>query len=164
MTFGDAANVESLTHHHGAQLVTNSKYAAFVALDPFFDIVMQGLAGAVDGDHYFEVIADDAVFEYRYVFPGFPSKIEGRDALMALYSGYGDSTVLHSGDALIVHRSQDPRVLIIEYEVHGEKISTGKSYDNRFISVVTIEDRKIVHRRDYMDSLAAFTAETGTRA
>jgi hypothetical protein len=38
---------------------------------------------------------------------------------MALYSGYGDSTVLHSGDALIVHRSQDPRVLIIEYEVHG---------------------------------------------
>jgi ketosteroid isomerase-like protein len=144
--------------------VTNSTYAAFVALDPFFDIVMQGLAGAVDGDHYFDAIADDAVFEYRYVFPGFPSKIEGRDALMALYSGYGDSTVLHSGDALIVHRSQDPRVLIIEYEVHGEKISTGNSYDNRFISVVTIEDRKIVHWRDYMDSLAALPAETGTRA
>ena len=144
--------------------MTNSKYAAFVALDPFFDIVMQGLAGAVDGDHYFEAIAYDAVFEYRYVFPGFPSKIEGRDALMALYSRYGDSTVLHSGDALIVHRSQDPRVVIIEYEVHGKKISTGNSYDNRFISVVTIEDRKIVHWRDYMDSLAAFTAETGPRA
>jgi hypothetical protein len=59
--------------------VTNSKYAAFVALDPFFDIVMQGLAGAVDGDHYFEAIANDAVFEYRYVFPGFPTKVEGRD-------------------------------------------------------------------------------------
>src|SRR5712672_776738 len=73
--------------------MTNSKYAAFVALDPFFDIVMQGLAGAVDGDHYFDAIADDAVFEYRYVFPGFPTKIEGRDALMALYVGYGDSTV-----------------------------------------------------------------------
>ena len=85
--------------------MTNSKYAAFVALDPFFDIVMQGLAGAVDGDHYFEAIANDAVFEYRYVFPGFPTKVEGRDALMALYSGYGDSTVLHSGDALVVHRS-----------------------------------------------------------
>jgi uncharacterized protein len=144
--------------------MTSSKYAAFAALDPFFDIVMQGLAGAVGGDHYFDVIADDAVFEYRYVFPGFPTKIEGRDALMALYAGYGDSTVLHSGDALIVHRSQNPRVLILEYEVHGEKIRTGNSYDNRFISVVTIEDRKIVHWRDYMDSLAAFTAETGARA
>src|SRR3982074_2665111 len=103
--------------------MTSSKYAAFAALDPFFDIVMQGLAGAVDGDHYFDVIADDAVFEYRYVFPGFPTKIEGRDALMALYAGYGDSTVLHRGDALVVHRSQAPRVLIIEYEVPGEKVT-----------------------------------------
>jgi ketosteroid isomerase-like protein len=144
--------------------MTNPKYAAFVALDPFFDIVMQGLAGAVDGDHYFDAVADDVVFEYRYVFPGFPTKIQGRDALMALYSGYGDSTVLHSADALVVHRSQDPRVVIIEYEVHGEKIPTGNAYDNRFISVVTIHDRKIVHWRDYMDSLAAFTAATGAKA
>lgn len=144
--------------------MTNSKYAAFVALDPFFDIVMRGLAGAVDGDHYFETIADDAVFEYRYVFSDFPTSIKGRDALMALYSGYGDSTVLHSADALVVHRSQDPRVLIIEYEVHGTKIPSGRAYDNRFISVVTIEDRKIVHWRDYMDSLAAFTAATGAGA
>jgi len=141
--------------------MTNSKYAAFVALDPFFDIVMQGLAGAVDGDHYFEAVADDAVFEFRYEFPGFPTKVVGRDALMALYSGYGDSTILHSGGALIVHRSQEPGVLILEYEVHGKKIRTGKPYDNRFISVVTIQDRKIMHWRDYMDSLAAFTAEAG---
>jgi ketosteroid isomerase-like protein len=141
--------------------MTNSKYTSFVALDPFFDIVMQGLAGEVDGAHYFEAIADDAVVEFRYVFPEFPTKIHGRDALMALYSGYGDTTVLHSGDALIVHRSQEPGVFIIEYEVHGKKILTGKAYDNRFISVVTIKDRMIVHWRDYMDSLAAFTAETG---
>jgi len=37
--------------------------------------------------------------------------------------------------------------VIIEYEVHGKIIATGASYDNRFISVVTIEDRKIVHWR-----------------
>jgi len=141
--------------------MTNPKYPAFAALDPFFDIVMLGLAGAVDGDHYFDAVADHAVFEYRYVFPGFPSRVEGRDALMALYSGYGDSTVLNGADALVVHRSQDPRIVIIEYEVHGQKIPSGNAYDNRFISVVTIEDRKIVHWRDYMDSLAAFTAATG---
>jgi ketosteroid isomerase-like protein len=67
-------------------------------------------------------------------------------------------------DALVVHRSQEPGVLILEYEVHGKKLRTGKAYDNRFISVVTIKDRKIVHWRDYMDSLAAFTAETGAGA
>ena len=164
MSPGDGANVEALCSKPRSQLVTTSRYAAFAALDPFFDIVMEGLAGAVDGDHYFEAVAEQAVFEFRYVYPGFPTRVEGRDALMALYSHYGDSTVLHSGDALIVHRSQDPRVLIIEYEVHGKKIPAGTPYDNRFISVVTLEDRKIVHWRDYMDSLAAFTAATGARA
>jgi ketosteroid isomerase-like protein len=144
--------------------MSNSKYAAFVALDPFFEIVMQGLAGAVDGDHYFDAVADDAVFEFRYVFPGLPKKLVGRKALMALYSGYGDGTILHSGDALVVHRSQEPGVLILEYEVHGKKIRTGMAYDNRFISVVTIENRKIVHWRDYMDSLAASTAAAGAAA
>ena len=40
----------------------------------------------------------------------------------------------------------------------GIKVASGKAYDNRFVSIATIEDRKIVHWRDYMDSLAAFTA------
>jgi uncharacterized protein len=138
------------------------KYKTFTALDPFFDIVQQGLAGLVDGDHYFDTIADNAVFEYRYIFPGYPRRLDSRKALMALYAGYGNNILLHGADALVVHRSQDPRVVILEYEVHGKVIRTGASYDNRFISVVTIEDRKIVHWRDYMDSLTAMTALSQT--
>jgi ketosteroid isomerase-like protein len=129
-----------------SEMKANPKYAAFKALDPFFNIVQQGLAGLVDGDHYFDTIADDAVFEFRYIFPGWPLRIDG------------DNIVLRRADALVTHRSQDPRVVIIEYEVHGKILRTGASYDNRFISVVTIEDRKIVQWRDYMDSLAAMTA------
>jgi ketosteroid isomerase-like protein len=138
--------------------MTDPKYQAFTALDPFFDIVLQGLAGQVDGDHYFDTIADNAVFEYRYVFPGYPRKVNSREAVMELYAGYGNNILLHGADALVVHRSQDPRVVILEYDVHGKIVKSGASYDNRFISVVTIGDRKIVHWRDYMDSLAAMTA------
>src|SRR5260370_29293283 len=131
--------------------MTDPKYAAFTALDPFFEIVQQGLAGLVDGDHYFDTIADDAEFEFRYLSSGWPETVRGRDALMALYAGYGNNIVLHGADELVVHRSQDPRVVIIEYDVHGKIVRTGASYDNRFISVVTIEGRKIVHwrRRSY---------------
>jgi uncharacterized protein len=136
------------------------KYKAFAALDPFFDIVQQGLAGQVDGSHYFDTIAESATFEYQYVFPGWPRKVNGRAALMALYAGYGDNIILHSADTLIVHRCQDAPVVILEYEVHGKIIRTGTSYDNCFISVVTIEERKIVRWRDYMDSLTAMTALT----
>lgn len=142
--------------------MTDPKYQVFAALDPFFHIVRQGLVGYVDGDHYFDTVADDAVFEYRYIFPGWPQKINGREALMSLYAGYGDNIALHGADALVVHRSQNDRVVILEYEVHGRVISTGASYDNRFISVVTVENRRIVHWRDYMDTLAAMTALSQT--
>jgi len=55
----------------------------------------------------------------------------------------------------VVNISQTPGVVILEYEVQGNAVGSGKLYENRFISVVTIEDRKIVGWRDYMDSLAA---------
>jgi ketosteroid isomerase-like protein len=138
--------------------MTKSQYEAFEALNPFFAVVMEGLRGLVDGDHYFDAIAEDALFEFRYHFPGWPPTIRGQANLMASYSGYGKTIKLHSGDALVVHRSQDPRVVILEYEVHGKILSTGGAYDNRFISVVTIENRRITRWRDYMDSLAAWTA------
>ena len=133
-------------------------YAAFSALDPFFAIVQRGLADLVDGDHFFDAVAPDAVFEFRYRFPDYPTKVEGREALMALFSGYGDGMTLHSAGALVVNVSQTAGVVILEYEVQGAAVRTGKPYENRFISVVTIRDRKIVGWRDYMDSLAAMSA------
>jgi uncharacterized protein len=142
--------------------VKKAKYAVFEALNPFFEVVQKGLSGLVDGEHYFDSFADAAIFESRYHFPGWPVTIRGRDNLMASLSGYGKTIRLHSGDALVVHRSQDRRVVILEYEVHGRILSSGAPYDNRLISVITIENRKIIHWRDYMDSLAAWTTLNST--
>lgn len=140
-----------------------TEYAGFKALDPFFEVIQRGLSGLVDGEHYFDTFAEDAVFESRYNFPGWPQIIRGRANLMAALSGYGKNIAVHTGDALVVHpstdgKSGDGKVVILEYEVHGTILKTGTPYDNRFISVITIENRKIVHWRDYMDSLAAWTA------
>jgi uncharacterized protein len=133
-------------------------YAAFEALDPFFAIVLSGLSRLVDGEHYFDAFAEDAIFESRYHFPGWPVTIRGRANLMEALSGYGKTIKVQSADALVVHRTENSGVVILEYEVHGKILRTGAPYDNRFISVITIENRKIVHWRDYMDSLAAWTA------
>jgi ketosteroid isomerase-like protein len=139
-------------------IMTKVQYEAFEALRPFFGVVMEGIRGLVDGQHYFDAFAEDAIFESRYRFPGWPPMIQGRAHLMASLAGYGKTIQLHSGDALVVHHSQDRRIVILEYEVHGKILSTGAPYDNRLISVITIENRKIIHWRDYMDSLAAWTA------
>lgn len=138
--------------------MAESQYQVFEALNPFFEIVLKGLSGLVDGKHYFETFAEDAVFESRYHFPGWPVTIRGRTNLMASLSGYGKSIQLNSGDALVVHRCEGGRVVILEYEVHGRILSNGGPYDNRLVSIITIENRKIVHWRDYMDSLTAWTA------
>jgi ketosteroid isomerase-like protein len=138
--------------------MTKAQYEGFEALNPFFGVVMEGIRELVDGKHYFDAFAEHAIFESRYRFPGWAMTIRGRANLMASFSGYGKTIKLHSGDALVVHHSRDSRVVILEYEVHGTILSSGAPYDNRFISVISIERRKIVHWRDYMDSLAAWTA------
>ena len=125
---------------------------------PFYNIIMKGLTGEVDGEHFWDAVAKDAVFEFLYNFPGFTNKIEGRAAYMDWFGGY--SNILHSADHLRVHKSMEPGVVILEYEVHGIASSTGKPYDNRFCSVITIKNRKIVHWRDYMDSLAVMLSES----
>ena len=56
------------------------KYAAFSALDPFFEVVQRGLSGLVDGEHYFDTIAENAIFEFRYEIAGWPKRVESRDA------------------------------------------------------------------------------------
>ena len=134
------------------------KYVGYQALAPFFEIIMEGLSGLVDGEHIFDTFAEDARFESLYDFPGWPMMIRGRTGLVDALSGYGDNIKLESSDGLVVHRTQDRRVVILEYAVHGKIVATGVPYDNRLISVVTIENKKIVRWRDYMDSLAPWLA------
>jgi ketosteroid isomerase-like protein len=134
----------------------NRKHLAFNKnSEPFYRIIMEGLKGEVDGEHFWDAVATDAVFEFLYNFPGFANKIEGRKAYMDWFAGY--SMVLHSADNLKTYKTIDNNTVILEYQVHG-KTPTGKAYDNRFCSIVTIKDRKIIHWRDYMDSFAVMSA------
>jgi hypothetical protein len=38
----------------------------FAALDPFFRIVEEGLSGFVDGRHFFDLLAEDVIFESHW--------------------------------------------------------------------------------------------------
>ena len=92
--------------------------ADFAALDPFFQIIGEGLAGLVDGEHFFDLLAEDVIFEFVISVPGYPRRVEGRQAVAELYRGYGDVMVLHSADGLAVHRDPETSVVVLEYAVH----------------------------------------------
>ena len=63
-----------------------------------------------------------------------------------------------SADGLCVYRDLEASVVILEYEVHGESVQTGRPYNNRFVSIVTIGDGKVTRWRDYLDPVAVFDA------
>lgn len=136
-----------------------TKYAAYKAADPYFHLVRQALGNLVDGEHFFDIVTDDTIYEVLYDL-GWPRVIRGRAALMDAFHGYVEIIRLQSADNLIVHTADSGQVVVIEYEVHGTVLSTGTKYDNRFCSIIHLANRKIAHWRDYMDSHAAWSALT----
>jgi uncharacterized protein len=145
---------------HGGFGMPSRKYAGYGAAKPYFELVRGALGDLVDGEHFFDIVADDIVYEVLYEVTGWPRIIEGRADLMAQFKGYCENIELQSADKLITHETGDGRVVVIEYEVHGTILATGVKYNNRFCSIIKIENRKIAHWRDYMDSLAAWNALT----
>jgi ketosteroid isomerase-like protein len=136
------------------------RYAAYQGAEPYFDLVRGALGELVDGEHFFDAIDEDVVYEVLYDFPGWPRVVKGRADLVKQFRVYVEAIALQSADRVIAHSASDGRVVVIEYEVHGTVIATGVKYDNRFCSIIAVENRKIAHWRDYMDSLAAWNALT----
>ena len=134
-----------------------SKYAAYKGAEPYFDLVRRALGDLVDGEHFFDIVTEDTVYEVLYDL-GWPRVIRGRTDLMNAFKGYVGIIQLESADHMIVHATDAGRAIVVEYEVHGTVLATGRKYSNRFCSIIHLAGRKISHWRDYMDSHAAWNA------
>lgn len=124
----------------------------FEALEPFFQAILRMTADVVDGDDFFACLADDCVWEYGFVFAGTIGRVEGRDAIREHFRGYHHILWLDAVDHDIVHPLPDG--LVLEYRSRGRGTQTGKPYNNQYVSILTVRDRKIVNWRDYSNKLA----------
>jgi ketosteroid isomerase-like protein len=130
----------------------------FRALEPFFRIVEDALVGLADGAHFFDLLAEDVVFDYIITVPSYPRHVVGRAAVAELYRPYGDVFVLDRCFDLAVHRDREAGVVVLEYASEGRVVGTGAVYSNRYISVLTFTERKVTRWRDYLDPIAVFNA------
>jgi ketosteroid isomerase-like protein len=130
----------------------------FGADGPFFHVIREGLEGLVDGEDFFDLLDDDVVFEYVISVPGYPRRVEGRQDIVDLYRDYDSYMSVRSADNLRVYRDTAASVVVLEYEVHGTAVQTGRPYDNRFVSIVTVGGGKVTWWRDYLDPVAVFDA------
>jgi ketosteroid isomerase-like protein len=130
----------------------------FGADGPFFHIIREGLKDVAEGEDYFDLLADDVVFEFVISVPGYPGRVAGRQSIIDLFGDYDSFMTVRSADNLRIHRDRAASVVVLEYEVHGEAVQTGHPYDNRFVSIVTTKDGKVTWWRDYLDPVAVFDA------
>ncbi|OBB99344.1 hypothetical protein A5784_22550 [Mycobacterium sp. 852013-50091_SCH5140682] len=130
----------------------------FTALDPFFRIIEQGLDGLVEPGHFFDLMTEDVVTEYVITVPGYPPRVEGRQALAELYRPYGAAMQLDRCFDLSVYHDPHRSVAILEYASEGHTVDGNRPYANRFISVITIRDREVAHWRDYLNPVSVFDA------
>jgi len=109
------------------------------------------------GTGFLIVRADGYVPVTTHIFDAASTYLES-DAVFAVKPSLARDFVLRSADELAVHRDREASVIVLEYAVHGQAVQTGRTYDNRFVSVITIKERKVTHWRDYLDPVAVFNA------
>ena len=74
-----------------------------------------------------------------------PRRVEGRTAVAERYRPYGDALALDRCYDLAVHHDPAQGTVVLEYASEGKVVATGASYGNRYISVLTLRDREVVH-------------------
>jgi len=160
MAFGSVPDGPKSEYPGGPSLIRDLE--DFRALEPFFRIIERGLQGLVDEAHFFDLLADDVVFEFIITVPNYPRQVIGRDNLIELYRGYGSTFSLDRCYDLRVHRCDATSTVVLEYASQGKVVTTGRPYGNRYISVITLKDGKVSYWRDYLDPLRVFAALEAT--
>jgi ketosteroid isomerase-like protein len=107
-------------------------------------------------DGYAEMFTPDGVVELPFPLPGTPPRIEGREAirrvLAPVWRAQKDSgRRIEKVDPRVVHETGDPRLVVIEFDVHGVEPS-GTPFRLSYVHVVTVRDGRIAVLRDYVDS------------
>ncbi|TQM46051.1 nuclear transport factor 2 family protein [Pseudonocardia cypriaca] len=105
--------------------------------------------------------AVDGTIEFPFAPAGYPQRLEGRAAVAEYLRDYTDHVDLRAITSRTVHQTVDPDVVVVEFEVDGTAVRTGRPYRMRYISVITVRDGEITGYRDYWSPVAAAEALGG---
>jgi ketosteroid isomerase-like protein len=110
-------------------------------------------ARAYDADGYADVFADDAVLEFPFAPAGWPSRLQGRAAILAMlrlnFARARDAGRRFTDLRPLVHEGADPETAVVELDARVESPSTGKSCAVRYVHVYRVHEGRVVSLRDY---------------
>ena len=92
--------------------------------------------------------AENAVVEYPFALP-VPVRLDGLDAIRRYFAAAAAFPLRLRTRNLVVHDTDDPEVVVAEWDYEGLVTTTGRSFRVSNIQVSTIREGKIVASRDY---------------
>jgi uncharacterized protein len=102
-----------------------------------------------------ELWAPDAVIEVPFAAGG-PRRHEGRDNFLAATKTSRESLPVRFEEMrnVVIHDTTDPNKIIVEYELVGTLLTTGRRESALFIAVMEVRDGLMTLWREYQNTLA----------
>ncbi|GAA4683330.1 nuclear transport factor 2 family protein [Pseudonocardia yuanmonensis] len=118
----------------------------------------------LDIDALGEILADDVVVRLPFAPDPVPKVTEGREAVLALYSGFPHLVgPLGFHDLRISPLAADGE-FVAEYRSDTTMLATGEPYRNSYISTFTVRDGRISAFAEFFDPLVFLQAQGATVA
>lgn len=136
------------------------------SLAPFSAMLREALGDllAPDATTFLEMMAPDCVMEFPFTLPIWTRRVEGRPALAQYIEGLGHTLQIERMTLSRVLHTSEVGVVVLEFDGAGRALSGGGSYEQSYISVVTLRDGRIQHYRDYWNPLVALELSRGAGA
>ncbi|BDM74498.1 hypothetical protein HEK616_79850 (plasmid) [Streptomyces nigrescens] len=126
------------------------------------DLYRHGLRLLLDKNTtgWVDLWAEDGVMEFPFAPQGWPTRLEGAEAIAAYMRRYPDHIDLHDFPDLRIHQTIDPETIVVEMRGVGRLVETGAPFDMTYIAVVTVQEGHFTSYRDYWNPLTVL--EPGT--
>ncbi len=124
-----------------------------------FERLHRAVRDDYDMDTQADLYAPDGILEMPFAPAGAPRRIAGREEIRRVLRVAGERA-RQSGRRIVAYRdlvvreTDNPEVIVAEFELHGEVAATGATYRLSFIQVLRVRGGQIVAMRDYFDSQA----------
>jgi uncharacterized protein len=117
--------------------------------------VFEKLSAGISSDDWsrlHELYAADAVVDMPFALPA-PVRIHGREEVRRHFAMNGQVGISLHADAVRVHETADPEVVIAEFDYDG-RAPSGRTFRVSNIQVLRVRDGLIVETRDYHNHAA----------
>jgi uncharacterized protein len=129
-----------------------------------FSGMLRGALGesiAADASTFVEMFAVDGIMEFPFAPTGGTTRLDGRAAVAEYLQSVASELAFDRMSNPTVHRTSDPRVVVLEFMAFGRGLKTGEPYEQTYISVIEVRDGHIVRYRDYWNPLVLLRATGG---